>query len=370
MKFFLIGLLFVTKIVISQTIIPLGSNSTYNFDTIKLMLNDKKNICLGEDAHRIETFSRFKTELIKYLHENLNYNHIAFEGSLLNITNGYYNLKSDTSILRESFFSIWQTQSLLDLVNYISISKKSINQLSISGFDIQVTNSYSSSTWLKTLFLETNPNYSELVYDRDVDLINTCAIIRKSISENKMIGIPNDTLNNFITFYESFSDSIERNKKRLLSTNLLTELQYTLVKHAILDRIRYSKFLAITDVHQSMVFRDSIMAENMNWIINDLYQNEKIIFWAHDDHLSKKTVKRYKKYKLKSSVESLPEETKSKIETISLNFLNNAPREIRIKIKKMNGNVFFVKNPLYLNGTFEYVIYFRNTEAIDKFRIK
>ena len=352
---------------ISQVIIPLDDNNIYNFDSIKSILKNTQIICLGEDEHRIETFSKFKTELIKYLHLKLNFNNVAFEGSLLNISNAYYNFSSDTLALKESFYSIWQSECLLNLLKYISNKKNS--KIHLSGFDFQPTLTHSSSIWLKSIFLNINPDYADLIFKTDTNLINSCGKIRKSINENKMLGIPQETSTSFSLFYSSMIDSLDNKKEELLKTKVLSEFQYKIIRHGILDRKRYSKYLAITDVYKSMRFRDSIMSENINWLINDLYLNEKIILWAHDDHISKKTVSRYKKYKLQSSIEMLPNKTKEKVETISLNSLKNAPKKIQNQIKKMNGNAFLIKNPEYLKGNFEYIIYFKLTESINKFKI-
>jgi hypothetical protein len=66
----------------------------------------------------------------------------------------------------------------------------------------------------------------------------------------------------------------------------------------------------------------------------------------------------------------LPAGLKEQIETISLNFLDRAPKGIRKEIKELPGNAFFIKQPDYLNGEFEHVIYFKSTEPITKYKLR
>jgi len=62
-----------------------------------------------------------------------------------------------------------------------------------------------------------------------------------------------------------------------------------IAKKAIENRLLlYKKMPQITPN-----LRDSVMAENIEWICNTLYQNEKIIIWSHNTHIRKSNDGRY-----------------------------------------------------------------------------
>src|ERR1039457_7202673 len=139
-------LCFALSNLFSQNIIPLnasGEKNKFVFDSLKYKLDGKRIICLGESEHGIETFSRCKTELIKYLHENLGFEVVAFEIGILNVSNVCYNIKSDTEAVKASFLGIWQTESLLDLYDYSLKQRVLSSPLEFSGFDIKSFPSYS-----------------------------------------------------------------------------------------------------------------------------------------------------------------------------------------------------------------------------------
>ena len=98
--------------ITGQTIIPIVKKDSVQFDfsPIKSFFENKRIVCLGEHQHRVETFLQLKDPLLKYLHEELDYEVVAFECSLFNISNAYYNISSDTAGIEEAFYRVWRTK--------------------------------------------------------------------------------------------------------------------------------------------------------------------------------------------------------------------------------------------------------------------
>lgn len=346
------------------------------FDSLKNKLDNKRIICLGESEHMVETFSKCKTAFIKYLHDTLKYEVVAFEVGLLNVSNAYYNLASDTLAVKSSFYPIWQTESILDLYDYTLNQKKSGFPIVLAGFDIKSCNSTLGIEWVKSIFSKVNPTYSDLIFNTDTAAINACERVRKQFWNNRnknsnfsvSIVLSQKQEKMFTDFYLSLSDSLKNRKDFFISNQLITELQYKIILHSVEDRIRNVQFFGINDFNNANNFRDSVMSKNIEWIANDLFKEKKIIFWAADAHISKKSVQ-HTGFSNVSSIEMLPTELKNQIETISLNFIERAPKKIRKQIMELKGNAFFVSHPDYLNGEFEDVIYFKQTEGIEKHMI-
>lgn len=96
---------------------------------------------------------------------------------------------------------------------------------------------------------------------------------------------------------------------------------------------------------ESSRFRDQKMEENINWLVNDLYKDKKIIIWGHDYHISKMGSAHYPTPDEKCAVELLPQSTKDEMLSISLNFMKNAEKDVQTNTKHMSGNVFFLAHP-------------------------
>lgn len=367
---FFIFLSFTLSQAFAQSIIPLdneGEKNKFVFDSLKTLLNTKRIICLGESEHLIETFSQCKTELVKYLHENLGYEVLAFEGGVLKISNAYYNIKSDTAALKESLYGIWKSESVLGLFRYSKQNKNSQDPLIFTGFDVKSGLSNSASVWLGNIFKVINSKYAETVYLTDTLFINKSTPYDHY---NKPKFIPKSEAIVFQTFYASLLDTLNIHKDILIKQNILDETQFKIIKQSILNRKYLAEFITFTDFESASHYRDSIMSQNIQWLVNDLYKDKKIILWAHDFHISKKTIKEYRQFNQKSSIEMLPAELKNQIATISLNFIKKAPKKIQGQIKLLKGNAFFINQPDYMNGEFEGVIYFKKTESINKYKLK
>ncbi len=354
----------------SQKIIPLNTKNekqTFVFDSIYSKIQNKRIICIGETQHRIETFSRCKSELVKYLHEKCGYNILAFEGSLMKISNAYYNIANDSLALKESLYRIWQTESVLELFCYVKMNMSSSNPLILSGFDVKSGASRSVSLWLKNIFKSVNPSFAESIYRTD-----TLFIIKTTPFDHsdKLQPISEKEEIIFQTFYSSVIDSLENYKKRFIDQRILSANQFSIVKQSLINRKYLAKFVTFKDIKMASSYRDSIMTKNILWLTNDLYKNEKIIIWAADAHISKKTVKNYSEFNQRSSIEMLPAELKDQTQTISLNFIKQAPKDIKKQIYLLPGNAFFIDHPDYMNEEFEGVIYFKETESFEKYIVK
>lgn len=345
---------------------PGEETDSFVFDSLKSKLKNKRIICLGETEHRVETFNKLKVELVKYLHENLGYDVVAFEGSMFKISNAFYNIQSAPVALKNSLYGIWQTESVLDLFQYAK-KDPSNNPLIFTGFDIKVGPSNSASLWLKNIVQHINPKYAESVYSGDTLFINKTTPFDQ---QNSLKTISQNESQFFQTFYTSLIDTLNTNSDFILKNNILNEDQLKIIKRSLLNKVYLSVFVTFKEVKDACRYRDSIMTQNILWLIEDLYKDKKIMIWGADAHISKKTIKKYSQFHQKSSIEMLPDNVKNQIETVSLTYMKYAPKAIKNQIKRSKGNAFLISYPDFLNGDFEHIIYFKKVEGINKYKLQ
>lgn len=262
-----------SKIIYENEIKP-GGNWQPVLDAVK----DKNIVLLGEFTHGAGEIFLSRNELIKELHEKLGFNTILFESGIGELA--YVDLKrADLSPTRMTygFFGGWRTQEWKDLMAYLK--KKNI---SVGGFDVQRTGGA-----FKVLLKEVaqKENLDSTIY---IDLEKRFGRVGQRLRKRKMqydsVKIETHQLiHDYKTIYQLFKQSSESSEMK----------EYSL--QTLLNRIAYLKyrlqFLKDKDWNQRWLFRDSMMAENIIWLSENRFKNEKLIIGAHNFHISKQNEK-------------------------------------------------------------------------------
>lgn len=237
---------------------------------IKSFYNNQQIIAIGEGTHGTSEFFKMKNKIIKTLVEKNNLDIIiAFEnsfGSTSNI-NEYilYGKGNPRDLIKRNFFSVWQTEELLELVEWIKqYNSKNNKKITFVGFDMQ-----SSFDVLKLLKQSYNSDsLTEAINEfRKIDslIVKNPKEIAKSIKdlEIKLTIIEKIIKNNT---YKIVTDSL----KKIASQSIAVLKQYV---------GKYNKPINLS-------YRDSCMAININWIAKN-YNDKKIVVWAHNGHVMK-----------------------------------------------------------------------------------
>ena len=259
-----------------STPINLTSSSEFTeFEFLKAKIDTSLPIFLGESSHTISDYNRLRVKMIKYLHETLNYNVIAFEAPFANLKYVSENRNTLTSekMLKMSLFYTWKTEDLLELMNYL----KDHPRLKIMGFDCQERNI--DSIVIKNYYSKIEMNNRQLAN-------NYISMIEKFRQSMK---------NNPFTKFETFKNESQKviilidSLKEMLSKNNLTDFDIHFHLSNLKNNcINYNMYQP--DFSKSNRFRDSVMAENYLSLTNSLFPNEKVIVWGHNAHLSKQSL--------------------------------------------------------------------------------
>lgn len=230
---------------------------------------------LGESSHTIGDYNRLRVSMIKYLHEQLNYNVLAFEAPYanLNYVSEHRDELSAEKMLKMGLFYIWKTSDLLDLMNYL----KTHPTLKIIGLDCQERNI--DSLVVRSYFSKIE-NKNKQIANNYLQLIDHFRLLMKSnpfeyssvnLVENKQVIQQIDSL-----------------QKLLLKNNLADFNLQFLLQNLKNNCVNYAMFKP--GFSKANQFRDSVMAENYLILTRNLFPNEKVIVWGHNAHLSKKSM--------------------------------------------------------------------------------
>lgn len=285
-------LLITTSLVFSQDVInkinTINSDSTDFSDLLFLekILNGVQIIALGEQLHYDGATFDAKVRMIKYLHEKLGYNVIAFESGLYDCTKANDLIANrqdgnDTNYLNQAIFGMWNCNEVHRLATYINETQKTSNPLILSGFDIQFAGIIARDCLVKD-------------FNQFIDYVEKISY--------QQLGIDTIQLNQSLISlarYSNFFKKISNNDTLILSSmidTLLATIDKTSVNNEYISywkqvfisiKADYRKKYLKDDAHSAL--RDSMMAENVEWLAKEKFKNQKIILWGANTHIANST---------------------------------------------------------------------------------
>ncbi len=262
------------------------------------LLTGKRIVQLGENTHGSAEFNHLKIRMIKYMHEQLGFNVIAFESSLLACHMEEKVIQNLTPInaMYGCIYGVWHTQELIELFRYIQQTKMTQHPLILTSFDTQL------SSWRDTP--EEYLNFLKpLVANIDSQtLISTEQAIESFFKLDvayDACGLSNQTqcqyfLDNYAANIQLLLQLHTRLEEYILITTLsdaeLIDFNMASIGFKSLTRIIAQMYelsgFAASGFGFNIPERDDGMAENITAIAEKVYPGEKIIIWAHNAHIS------------------------------------------------------------------------------------
>ncbi len=244
---------------------------------LKEELKDVRIVGLGEQSHGDGATFEAKVRLIKYLHEYLGFNIIAFESSMYDCNKANERMEAGGTANENVFkaiFSTWNCQEVRKLADYMDECRKKGHPLTLTGFDCQLAGSFA-----KTDFIT---DFSQF--------ISTTALATQQLIVEDSIAF-RESLRKHIKFSNFFTKLSTADTTILFNT--ITRMQQSIATHHLTGKdIAY--WLQIADnimvdyrrKYGNAALRDSMMANNVSIAANTNFKEEKIMLWAASSHLA------------------------------------------------------------------------------------
>lgn len=237
---------------------PINSLSSQDYsdlEFLKPLLENKLYVFIGESSHEVNEYFLLRNRLIQYLNQELGYKIIAIEGYKL-VCMEADNVKSELSL--DSLYSYcfpYRKNIIMPEGARIFLEFFKNADIQYNGFDIDMEFPYRFQSLVKKHF--------PLVPDSILKLDSALTLNYK-----KAKGLE------FKAWDTILDDSL------IFPQNTIEEKE---AYQAMLHRRNWLYKMPVNNPHN----RDSIMGRNIVDLITKYYPNEKIIFWAHNWHISK-----------------------------------------------------------------------------------
>ncbi|HYV91444.1 MAG TPA: erythromycin esterase family protein [Chitinophagales bacterium] len=273
------------------------NNDYSDLQSLRQSIGDSKMVMLGEQSHGDGTTFEAKIRLIKFLHEQMGFDVIAFESGFYDCSKAwesFCNNENAQTAAAQGIFGIWSySQEVQPLFDYLADQNAKGHPLQLAGFDCQFTGG-ASHKFIDDL-------------ESKLTLINSQALqsaswidFRKwlsSLAEYKFSPTPKPKE------LKDFDETLSRITGEFSDSKELPESdrQFWIQECRSLKGLRgmawtyRGKPLVQLVLHVGSIvsMRDAQMAENLLWLNSVRFHDTKIIVWAASMHIQHGTHYRF-----------------------------------------------------------------------------
>lgn len=260
-----------------------GTSDYSDLSFLKKELERVEIVLLGEQGHGDGSSFLAKTRLIKYLHEEMGYNVLAFESGLADcyrVWEAIQNGADSLAVFDLGIFPVWaKSKQVQPLFEYILEQSKTEHPLILAGFDMQPTGSVLSpaaryqeiDAYLTDQLGEQWKNkYTQFQKAYE----NIPRLFRSPLSQAEK-----DQLEMEVNAVSEAILAAGQSRKDLVMARYIQNLHSTISLFTNADMQNPSNTPHVFNI------RDKRMAENFELIMNELYPGEKLIAWGANSHL-------------------------------------------------------------------------------------
>lgn len=260
---------------------------------LKSVIGDRRIVQLGESHHSVAEYGAVKTRLIKFLHQEMGFDVLAFESSIYECFAADLRQMSAADALFASIFSVWAFEEVLPLFDYLKQSLDTPRPLALAGFDPQISSRIGAAgrpAFFQRVIGALDPAYASEVAQFDAQFIDRI--------QREGPAYARDEEERLVPFYTRLATYLEDHRDRLM-TLLGGDTAPMVAQRVAWSSVKLVQLLRSyhlnpddTSSQGHMAIRDQAMADNLTFLATELFPGRKIIVWAaniHVRHANEKT---------------------------------------------------------------------------------
>jgi erythromycin esterase len=232
---------------------------------LKKIIGDARIVALGEATHGTHEFFQMKHRMLEFLVEEMGFNTFAMEAAwpAANLINDYVHTgKGEPAEILRGYAAGGDAQEVLDMIEWMRAyneNPSNARKISFYGFDIVGAGPMARENVAQYL-LKVDPQAAKQVAD------NYSCYPGNSVACQKKLQAVYEWLGQHQADYIAKSSSEE----------------FSMALHSARVVIQYQDFTANSN---NGLIRDSYMAENVTWLLDQAGPYAKIVLWAHNGHV-------------------------------------------------------------------------------------
>lgn len=262
--------------------IRLTGKDTSDLAFLKTALDGVRIVQLGENGHGASESMQARARIARFLHEEMGFGVLAFESSLFlcHLADGRIVGSSPRQTLISSIIGVWHIEEMLPLFTYLTETRATGSPLRLAGFDVQPIGSRrrERSAFLGGIASVIDPEYGKEVLALETEFHK--AYESESAGRRQYLRQHGDAM---ATRYDALAAFIEQHLARLQKEKG-REAPLVAAQEAR-SAAAYIRFQIAPDMRQYAEKRDRGMFENLQFLAERLFPDQKIIVWGHNFHL-------------------------------------------------------------------------------------
>jgi erythromycin esterase len=101
------------------SVVATANDDYADLQFLKTTIGDRRLVQLGESGHGVAEFDSAKVRLVKFFHEQMGFDVMAFESSIYECFAANTAATSGFDMLVSSIFTVWATEEVLPLFEYV-----------------------------------------------------------------------------------------------------------------------------------------------------------------------------------------------------------------------------------------------------------
>lgn len=256
----------------------LGATDFSDLQFFKPLLSGKRIVQLGESGHGVAEFNLAKVRLIKYLHQEMGFDVIAFESSTFECDRAQkrVQLLSAVELMGACIFGVWHTDEVVPLFEYIKETQRTDRPLILAGFDEQTSSLTANArpAMLRSLVATIDTAYARHVYTTDSVFLANRRQDYAAANKDRLVA-----------FYDSLAAYIATHRRTIEDAHRDDPNAAMVGRQAAISMTYFVRQLAVGPTREGTEIRDLGMANNLDFLLDELYPGKKVIVWAHNFHI-------------------------------------------------------------------------------------
>ncbi len=269
--------------------IEAGDDSDLVF--LKEVLAGRRIVELGESTHGAAQYSRAKIRLIKYLHEQLGYDVLVWESSILGtyLVDEALDARGAQQATIDALVGIWHTEDVVELFAYLKSTRATTRPLRLAGMDLGFASTFEEQNrpgLLRDLVAQIDPTYAQEVFAMDSEVASNLKGVWRSVFQSEQVAEwEYNNAARLASGYQALAAFLEEHEATLLAAVPDRPALPVVARQAALGAATWFESFRPGRVFREL--HDAFMADSVKLLLDRVYPASQVMLWAHNSHLFK-----------------------------------------------------------------------------------